>query len=177
MTISKTSQAYKQTETCVKELIEGQVISIDPSVGSSNSMPGWAVYRAGELIKSGTFLIPLSKSLPERLRFLGRMMVRLYEQYPPDVLIHEEIPAQRHGFGNAEAHASLLKALGVILSVPGPQHHVGIYPISWKNQVSENYVKSDEGDAIEIGQIVIDLAWTIKLDLPSKKRRKNDKQA
>lgn len=88
---------------------------------------------------------------------------KLYRDFDPDVLVYEEIPAQRYGGGgNANAHASLLKALGVILSVPGPDGYVGIYPISWRKLVRETYVKGDEADAVEIGWIVIELAREIR---------------
>lgn len=174
MTIGKDSQAYKEASLCLKGLTEGLVVAIDPSIGSSSSQPGWAVYRASEYLASGTFFLDPSKSKPERLRGLGSQLRALYNKYPPDVLVYEQIPAQRHG-GNAVYHASLLYALGVVLSVPGPENYVGITPMSWKSQIRETYEKSDENDAVEIGHIVIQLAYQIALDL-KKKGVKNGKK-
>lgn len=161
--ISSTSEVYKSTQENLHGLLEGVVLSVDPSIGSTSSMPGWAVYRKGEFVASGTIQIPPQLKVWERLRRLANGMRHLYLEYTPDVLVYEEITALNNRVGgNANAHASLLKALGVILSVPGPDGYVGIYPISWKKQVREDYVKSDERDAIEIGYVVIELAYHIR---------------
>jgi hypothetical protein len=74
--------------------------------------------------------------------------------------------------GNANAHASLLKALGAILSVPGPDGYVGIMPVSWKKMIRNTYEKGDEADAVEIGYIVIECAAQIKYTRENGKGRK-----
>lgn len=173
--IGTKTEAYQDIEAATRELTQGLVVSLDPSIGSSSSMPGWAVYRKGELVRSGTFLIPhRGSSIPERLRALASSVRKLYAEYPPDILVYEQIPAQRHG-GNAGAHASLLKAVGAILSVPGPDKYVGIVPVSWKAMARDTYVKGDEQDAIEIGYVAITVAHAILEGSTSKKkpRRKN----
>lgn len=162
MSLTKTSKAYQNIEDNLQGILEGMVISIDPSIGSSSSMPGWAIYRAGQYVSSGIFEIPVHKSLPDRLRTLANHVRKLYNDYPPDVLVYEDIPAQRYGMGNAVAHASLLKALGAILSVPGPDGYVGIMPVSWKKLVRDTYEKGDEADAVEIGHVVIECAGQIR---------------
>jgi hypothetical protein len=158
MSLTKTSRAYRDIEDNLQAILDGVIISIDPSIGSSSSMPGWAVYRAGQYVASGTFSIPVHKSIPDRLRILANHVRKLYNEYPSDVLVYEDIPAQRYGMGNAVAHASLLKALGAILSVPGPDGYVGIMPVSWKKGVRDTYQKGDESDAVEIGYVVIEFA-------------------
>lgn len=175
MAISNKSQVYGQIAENLKGLTEGVVLSIDPSCGSSNSMPGWAVYKRGTLTPyvSGRIELPLGRSLPDRLRFLSRSLTKLYIQHNPDVLVYEEIPAQRHGMGNANAHSSLLKALGAILCTPGPEGFVGIHPISWKALKSEEYVKGDEADAVEMGRIVIEEAWRQLEASKNKKEARN----
>jgi len=162
MSLTKTSKAYRDIEDNLQGILDGVIISIDPSIGSSSSMPGWAVYRAGQYVTSGTFDIPVHKSIPDRLRMLANHVRRLYNEHPADVLVYEDIPAQRYGMGNAVAHASLLKALGAILSVPGPDGYVGIMPVSWKKGVRDTYQKGDESDAVEIGYVVIEFAAQIK---------------
>jgi hypothetical protein len=174
MSLTKTSKAYADIEANVKALLEGVVISIDPSIGSSSSMPGWAIYRAGKYIASGTFPIPPHKSIPERLRTLANHVRKLYNEFPPDVLVYEDIPSQRYGMGNAMAHASLLKALGAILSVPGPEGYVGIMPVSWKKMVRDTYQKGDEADAVEIGYVAIESAAQILYAGAEKKGRKKN---
>jgi hypothetical protein len=178
MAIGKTSQVYKEVAENLKGLTEGVVISIDPSIGSSSSMPGWAIFVAGSLtpIASGVIDLPRLESIPVRLRTLNRALVKLYAKYLPDVLVYEEIPAQRHGFGNANAHASLLKSLGVILSIPGPEGYVGIMPVSWKALVSDQYEKGDEADAREIGRIVIQHAWEQVEELKQEPKLKKGKK-
>jgi hypothetical protein len=89
------------------------------------------------------------------------MVRKLYKEWDPDVLVYEDIPSQRQGGGNANAHASLLKAVGAILSVSGPDYYVGLMPVSWKRMVREDYVKSDIRDAIEMGWIAIAVARRI----------------
>lgn len=175
MSIGKETLAYKETSKCPKELIEGLVVCIDPSIGSSSSSPGYAVYREGQIVTSGIFPIDSSKSTPDRLRSLANHMRKLYSKFPADVLVYEEIPAQRHGFGNANAHASLLKALGAILSVPQPSYYVGIYPVSWKAQARSSYVKGDEADAREIGHVVIELAHQILAERKKERKRVSSK--
>lgn len=160
--ISTKSDCYASTKAHQHGILNGVVCSIDPSVGSTSSQPGWAIYRQTKLIDSGTFYIPAHLSTPERLRRLANEMRKLYKTYCPDILVYEEIPSLRQGGGNANAHASLLKAVGVILSVPGVNGYVGIYPVSWKKMVRDSYVKGDEEDAVEIGWIVIELAKQIQ---------------
>jgi hypothetical protein len=162
MSLTKTSKAYGDIEDNLQGILDGVIISIDPSIGSSSSMPGWAIYRAGQYVASGTFDIPVHRSIPDRLRMLANHVRKLYNEYPADVLVYEDIPAQRYGMGNAVAHASLLKALGAILSVPGPDGYVGIMPVSWKKGVRDTYQKGDESDAVEIGYVVIEFAAQIK---------------
>lgn len=161
MAIGKTSGVYIATIPAVKYLLEGVAVCIDPSVGSRSSQPGFAVYKKQVLVESGVFRLPPDKPVFERLRLLATQLRRLYTKYDPDVLIFEDIPSMRHGGGNAAAHASLLKAVGVILSVPGPPFCIGIQPVSWKPNVCAAYIKGDEYDAVEIGRIVVELAGHI----------------
>jgi hypothetical protein len=174
MSLTKTSKAYKDIEDNLQGILDGVVVSIDPSIGSSSSMPGWAVYRAGQYVTSGTFDIPVHKSIPDRLRILANHIRKLYNEYPPDCLVYEDIPAQRYGMGNAIAHASLLKALGAILSVPGPEGYAGIMPISWKKLVRDTYIKGDESDAVEIGYVVIECAAQIRYNGKNSRGRKQN---
>lgn len=178
--LSKSAQAYSQIRVCTRHILEGRLLAIDPSCGSSSSMPGWAYYVAGQLRRSG--IIQLDPVLPiwTRLRMLVHHMRTLYRECEPDVLVYEDIPAQRYGGrdrkGNAGGHASLLKAVGAILSVSGPEHVVGLHPQSWKVSARPSYVKGDENDAVEMGYVAILEAGRIaELDSkinPSRGRKK-----
>lgn len=149
---------YREARHAANLLIKGNVVAIDPSVGSTSSMPGWAIYLSGRLAISGTFDIPIGRPLSERLQILGIKLRSLYKTYNPDVLVYEDIPSQRYGGGNAEAHASLLKAVGAILAVRGPRATVGMKPTVWKRLVRDTYVKGDREDAEEMGWIAIEVA-------------------
>ncbi len=158
--IGKTTKVYADLERFSGLVLKGRVLSIDPSIGSTSSMPGWAVYDAGVYIDSGILLINIPNSIPDRLQQLNHEMRQLMLKWKPDVLVYEDIPASRFGGGNAVAHASLLKAVGAILAVPGPVGFIGLLPVTWKRFTKENYVKGDEADAIAIGEIAIQLsAW------------------
>lgn len=169
--ISRSSNAYSEIRSCTMQLQHGIVVAIDPSIGSNSSMPGFAIYKAGEFLGSGTFDLDPAQSRPLRLQRLAHLLRKLYSTWHPDVLVYEEIPAQRHGFGNAVAHASLLNAVGVVLSISGPDHYVGLMPISWKKCARSTYVKSDEADAVEIGWVAISEAARIEAQEGSPKKK------
>lgn len=159
--LSKSSKAYEAISQARLPLTEGIVVAVDPSIGSSSSLPGWAVYIEGSLRISGVFEVNRNGTVPERLQELAYMLRKLYDTYDPDVLVYEDIPAQRYGGGNANAHSSLLKSVGAILSVSGPDHFVGILPVSWKSLAGEGHVKGDREDAEAIGRICIQEARRI----------------
>lgn len=153
--LSKSSKAYESISEARLAITEGILVAVDPSIGSSSSLPGWAVYSRGILKCSGVFEINRNGSVPARLQELAHFLRSLYRDWDPDVLVYEDIPAQRYGGGNANAHSSLLKSVGVVLSVSGPDYYVGLLPISWKKLIRPEYIKGDEADAVEIGHIAI----------------------
>lgn len=146
------------------------MVSVDPSIGSRSSQPGWAVYQEGVLRDSGTFAIDPEESVPLRLQELARLLRNLYAQWHADILCYEQLPSSAQGW-NANGYASLLKALGVILSVKGPRSFVGIHPKTWKRLVRAEYVKSDENDAVEMGYIVIQIAKDLEENPPEEAKR------
>ena len=159
--IPKTGQLYKNVSPIALELTTCTVLAIDPSIGSSSSSPGWAVYTPKGLYKSGTIdtggsHLPLWK----RARKLADEIKSLCEDFGPEVLVYEDIPASS-GF-NANAQASLLKAVGIVLASSDTEVCLGIHPASWKNYVRPTYTKGDEEDAIEIGWVAIELARHIR---------------
>lgn len=161
MGLSKGSQAYVAVRDALKELQEGVVMGVDPSIGSHSSMPGWAVYRAGELVASGTFDMDPDAPLQTRLQRLTYLLRHLIADYKPDVLVYEmvsDVPFK--GFA-ARGLASLQKALGAILSVSGPDKYVGMLSGTWKKYVRPGYVKGDEQDAIELAWVAIEQARQI----------------
>lgn len=155
--ISPKSKLYQEVKKEKDALLVGVALVVDPSIGSSSSSPGWAVYNKGKLTASGT-IDTGGSHLPlwQRARKLGEDMRELCQRYHPDILVHEDIPATS-GF-NANAQASLLKAVGIVLACTDTVSVLGVHPASWKSYVRQSYTKGDEEDAIEIGYVIIALA-------------------
>lgn len=160
--LGKTTKTYKELYKCRKVILNGTFISIDPSIGSRSSMPAWAVYKKGRKIAADTFDINADATLHQRAQELHSQVYRLYKQYKPKLLVYEDIPDRAYGGRSATGHASLLKAVGIILGVPGPREGVGLRPTVWIPRARKSYVKGDMQDAIEIGYVAIKLAKEIE---------------
>ena len=155
--VNKKSKLYQDVTRLMGPLVYGNVLCIDPSIGSTSSSPGWAYYQNGQLIDSGVIHTGGSHlELWQRARRLGDSLRTLCNEYKVDVLVYEDIPATS-GF-NQNAISSLLKAVGIVLACTTSSHVLGIHPASWKNYVRPEYQKGDKEDAIEIGWIAISLA-------------------
>lgn len=188
--LTKSSKAYESISENLLGLTEGVIVSIDPSIGSRSSQPGYAVYVVGRLRDSGVLEIQPDLPVWKRLQRLAFHIRKLYAFWEPDILVYEEIPSMRFGGGNANSHASLLKAVGVVLSVSGPSGYVGLHPMSWKKLTRASYEKSDENDAVEMGWIAINEArriideketkpgrkWTAKKQIEDGTRKKKGKK-
>lgn len=156
--MSKTAQLSQiagKIEEYSRLILSGRVVCIDPSAGSGSSMPGYAIYEAGKLIESGLIQIDTTLPLHLRLHELGRT---LREEFPaPDILVVEYIGG--YAFGplryNINAYHSLIKSAGVVVSSFCVDKIIEVPPNVWKKYVDEDYVKSDEADAIYIGSYVI----------------------
>lgn len=155
--ISPKTKLYQEVEPRLNDLLYSVVLVIDPSIGSSSSSPGWAVYNAATLDAAGTIdtggsHLPLWK----RARALADEIRGLCDDFAPTLLIYEDIPATSNF--NANAQASLLKAVGIVLASSTTDDCLGIHPASWKNYVRPSYTKGDKEDAIEIGHVAVALA-------------------
>lgn len=159
--IGKKTKLYENVDKLKGPLVWGGVLAVDPSIGSSSSSPGWALYNGGQLIDSGTIHTGGSHlELWQRARRLGDSISLLCQENKVDVLVYEDIPATS-GF-NQNAIASLLKAVGIVLACSKSSHVLGIHPASWKNYVRPEYKKGDKEDAIEMGWVAIELAKYIE---------------
>lgn len=154
----KSTQIYAELENARKLLLKGNVLSVDPSIGSLSSMPGYAVYQAGTLYASGTLIVDPKGTKWERLKEVYRLLRNISKQYTIDVCVYEQVPVSAHGGRSQVSHASLLMAVGVTMAAVDARAFIGIPPVSWKKHVSTNYQKGDEQDAIEMGRIVIEMA-------------------
>ena len=163
--VSKGTVIYKEVRKHRNLLATGIVLAIDPSCGSSYSDPGYAVYSAGELQKSGIISLNKSRDLPYRLQQLRQMILALADRENPDALVVEHIPPRRFGGnGSATAHSSLLQAMGVSLASTNAPVIIRVRPRDWQKLASPVWnrnMKSDIADAEAIGWSVINLAQEI----------------
>lgn len=173
----KKTNIYTNIRDNCKQLVEGTVLVVDPSIGSMSSMPGWAAYIGGLLQDSGTLEIDLPQATETprwvRLKQVYQQLRNLSTGWKPDVCIYEEVPVSAHAGRSQVSHASLLNAVGVTMAAIDANKFVGIPPISWKRYVPEDYVKGDEEDAIQMGRIVIEMAREILATDPPRKYRSN----
>ena len=150
----KKTNLQKQSERLLPALLEGRILAIDPSSGSKESMPGYAIFHAGQLIDSGLIEVKIGRELNARLFSIGECLRTQFEA--PDVLAVEHIPPFMRGSGFSKSIVSLQRAIGVIIgSIDRPL--VEVPPITWHKLTPVGYVKSDEKDAVMIGYAAI---WT-----------------
>ena len=142
-------------------------MSIDPSCGSSSSMPGYALSYfdmstgRGEVTENGIIEIPnVNSPLHQRLHSLQEC---LQSEFGDDLryLITEDIAPKVFGRGRgAGGHASLLKAVGVTIAACEWRDVFYVHPQSWHLytlvKYDGAYIKSDENDARVLSELVLD---------------------
>lgn len=130
-----------------EKLLTGKILSIDPSIGSQSSMPGYAVFVEGKLVASGLIPVDRRKSTEERLQQLAKWVSSLGGVY--DLLLIENVQ-----FG-MRRNSSLLLAAGALMGASSAPLVIQVPPAFWKPRTGEDYIKGDERDAIEIGRVCI----------------------
>ena len=142
------------------QILTGRLLAIDPSVGSANSMPGYAVFEAGVLVENGTIQVDFRQPVSKRLHEINRCLREDFDC--PDVVAIEMPPLiNLRGLGhrmNAVSRAGLQRGIGAAIAAWPVDHIVEIPPASWAKFKTETYVKSDAADALTIGLAVIALA-------------------
>lgn len=131
-------------------LLHGRIIAIDPASGSS-SMPGWALFEAGELVAMGTIELNARLPIQGRLNMMFAALSNGIGQPPPDLLIMEEIRGRM-------AHAFLFWACGVIAAAFSSSALLELPVSFWRAILPEGYTKADDTDAAYIGLSAILLA-------------------
>jgi hypothetical protein len=158
----KPSKMELQLRPHLDAILNGSILSIDPSSGSKNSQPGYAIYRAGQLVDSGFIAVKAGEALHKRLFYLGNCLREQFEK--PDVVVTENIPPFFPKEGESRffnmSIVSLQRAVGVVqaaFDVPV----IEVAPITWRKNIPDNYRKTDEADAIMLGLTVIKSACGI----------------
>lgn len=136
-------------------ILKGKLLAIDPSTGSTSSLPGYAIYEAGVLVESGLIQVSVAEASNKRLYEINRTLREEFEI--PDVLVIEHISEIAFGVlkFKPKAFCGLHRGVGAILSAFNVDPVIAVPPRIWKKTVDENYVKSDESDAVYIGRHVI----------------------
>ena len=147
-------------------ILSGRVLAIDPSSGSKESMPGYCLFEAGKFVDSGTIRIEYRQSLQLRLYSLRDTLQREFVPEKPDVLVVENIApmfggADGRSFGATKSVLSLHKSVGVTISCFNCPL-VEVSPMSWRKQIPNGYLKSDESDAIMMALTVLKIASGFK---------------
>ncbi len=146
-----TTKILKHVKFNSSAILNGKFIAIDPSCGSYSSMPGYAIYESGVLVDSGIIEVNTSWPLYKRLREISMTLMWEFDSY--DLLIIEQIKAH---FGRGSD--SLHKGIGAILSAVDCKDVIYMPVRTWKRFLPVGYYKTDEYDAIAIGNAAIELA-------------------
>lgn len=166
--MNKTSKTYQAISPLSNTILTGRVLCIDPSTGSQSSMPGYAVYDKGNLEESG--IIQVNPSLNRCLR-LYEISRTIREEFDGefDLLIVEYIPPVTYKGGmNSIAVMALQKAIGAIMGARPFPALLEIPASAWKAYKHDTYSKSDEHDAIALGNCAITVANEILLETEEK---------
>ncbi len=130
-------------------ILSGTVLAIDPSSGSSSSMPGFSIWLDGGLFLSGIIKLDPKKAIGHRLTTLYHKIQELTDARP-DVLVVESI-------NKMQAHEYLLYAVGVTMAAADAPVVISVHNSFWKSvaKATPDYKKSDSEDAIMLGRSVI----------------------
>lgn len=150
--LSKTDQSIDNYKHLV---LKSYILCVDPSTGSSSSLPGYAIYESGKLKESGVIQVPLGASKNKRLYEIRRTLQEEFKV--PDILVIEHIqsvlfPGSKM---NSDSLAGLQRGVGAILSAFNVDNVIEVSPVAWKRIIDEDYKKSDEADAVYMGKFVI----------------------
>lgn len=139
---------YQSLQPLRDKILNGTVISIDPSSGGS-SQPGFAVAQGSELLTSGELDLPRKKNVYERLQLLHTYVMKLTPE-PPDVVVVEQII-------KGAAHIHLLWSVGTIVSAARTPDVIQVPIVAWKAvaNATEGYIKGNAMDAELILKTVI----------------------
>lgn len=130
-------------------VLDGTFIAIDPSIGSRDSQPGFAIFHKGKLQVSGTAMIDFRATSYDRLRLIHYWIKQLLPG-PPDLLAIEAIP-------KSLGHQFTLWAVGATITGVDAARTLEIPIPFWKSFAKQktSYLKGDEADAIVMGEAMI----------------------
>lgn len=148
----KLSLLQQGVQENLDRVLRGTLLAIDPSSGSQNSQPGYAIFQAGSFVDGGVIDLKVGSALNSRLFALGKT---LREEFRcPDILVTEKIPPIGQNGFHANSMMSLQKSIGtVISSFECPL--VEVAPNTWRKHIPTTYVKRDDNDALMMAYTVL----------------------
>lgn len=131
------------------EVLTGTVVALDPSSGSRDSQPGYAVFVNGVLTSRGTLRVSPKLPIYERLQLLYDRVAAILPA-PPDVFAIEKIH-------KGMSHQFLQWAVGVSIAAARGKRTLEVPIAFWKAyaKLQPEYGKGDEADAVAIGASII----------------------
>lgn len=158
--MNKNSKTYKAIIPYVERILDGYILSVDPSTGSASSMPGYAIFKKGKLTESGIIEVDSRMARQKKLYEISRTFREEFEK--PDLLIVEYIPNVSYSGGmNNVAVMALQKAIGAIIASFDTEM-LEIPASAWRHYKPPEYKKTDEFDGITMGLCAIAIAKQIK---------------
>ena len=155
--ISKRTKLDTNVLKYQQHILNGKMLVIDPSSGSSGSMPGYALFDEGIMVEYGNIEITLPNPIHVRLQELNKII--LEEFSAPDVFVIENIPPSMGFSTSGLAVRNLHRSVGTIMGAVKCEPIIEITPMSWRRYIDGyDYKKSDWNDAIVMGFAVIDRA-------------------
>ena len=158
---ARTPKYKLQIQECNGCVIDGTLLAIDPSTGSESSLPGYAVFKAGQLVESGTITLDITLNRAQKLYEINRTIREDFGEYKFDAIAVEDI-GYFMGKMNAKAVVSLQRAVGAIVAAYPTECLIEVPSNAWQKHKYKGYVKGDEADAICIGLCVINTAIAMK---------------
>lgn len=149
-----------------EQILRGHMLCVDPSSGSRQSLPGWAIYEAGRLTDYGVVEVPshwLNKGtgIPHRLRYIAEAFRGAWPGKEWDLLAIEDVKLDNEKGTLVNAIESLMLAKGAITAAIPWKEYIGVHAMAWRSIRPHDYVKSDTSDAILIGELLIRLAGEV----------------
>lgn len=148
---SKFDEFYYQVRLHAEKIRSGTLLAIDPASGS-DSLPGFALFHAGELQTSGTIALNKKASIQQRLAVVYEKVAAI-SPAAPDVLVIELLRGKM-------VHWNLQRSAGVAIAASRAPVLIECPILVWKAlaKTDHKYVKGDQADAEKLGQSVIALA-------------------
>lgn len=168
----------------------GTVLVVDPSAYSiglnkeTGSAPGWAIFKEGKFQEAGVITIGSPTAILQVRLFEIAECIRteLVTKFGPfDAVIIEEIPLKRYlpgGRSSVKGQLSLHYAVSAVYCSVRTKKWIFMPPQVWHSYMPEDYVKSDDGDAVAMGVAALMMLGDMTLDprgsAPKRRRKKKD---